>query len=163
MILEDPVRFQSRAAYPRDVMDDAEIGGAPGFRSNVAGLLSVWEDPDDKRLYVIDGHRRLRLAKRHNVPLIWVQCLNEECAADAFACGVDLNLAQWAFEGGDKRLWAIACRRASVERALHTRWLDMNGYWALQLYREYYPDLGRRYCDWPEGQWEIRTANGDNE
>jgi hypothetical protein len=41
-----------------------------------------------------------------------------------------------------------------VERALHTGWLDVNGYRALQLYRDYYPDLGRRYCDWPEDEWD---------
>jgi hypothetical protein len=48
------------------------------------------------------------------------------------------------FERGDKLLWAIASRRAAVERALHTGWLNPDGDSARRLYA-HYPDLGRRY------------------
>ncbi len=67
--------------------------------------------------------------------------------------GVELNLAQWAFERGDKLVWAIASRRAAVERALHTRWLDVDGEAAARLY-EYYPELGRRYSSFPQDYTE---------
>jgi ParB-like chromosome segregation protein Spo0J len=107
-------------------------------------------------LYVIDGHRRLQLAQRVGASKVYVQYLDEPSDADAFAKGVLLNLAQWAFERGDKLLWATASRRAAVERALHSRWLDPDGKAAAELY-EYYPDLGRRYSSFPENHKEAAT------
>jgi len=152
MVSEDSARFQSRAEYPRDWMD-SDLGDVSVFNDLFAGVISVWEDPDDKKAYVIDGHRRLRLANRLQVPSVRVQFLKAERDADAFVIGVELNLAQWAFERGDKLVWAIASRRAAVERALHTRWLDVDGEAAARLY-EYYPDLGRRYSSFPQDYTE---------
>ena len=152
MILEDPARFQSRAEYPRDVMD-TDLSDVAVFDDDFAGLISVWEDPDDQKVYVIDGHRRLRLAKRLRVPSVHVQFLKAACDADAFAKGVKISLGQWAFERGDKLVWAVASRRAAVERALHSRWLDVDGEAAARLY-EYYPDLGRRYSSFPDDYTE---------
>jgi hypothetical protein len=152
MVLEDSVRFQSRAEYPRDWMD-SDLSDVKVFNDLFAGLISVWEDTDDKKVYVIDGHRRLRLAKRLQAPVIHVQFLKAESDADAFATGVELSLGQWAFERGDKLVWAIASRRAAVERALYTRWLDVDGEAAARLY-EYYPDLGRRYSSFPQDYTE---------
>jgi|ERR1039458_6740924 hypothetical protein len=156
MISEDSARFQSRAEYPRDWMD-TDLAEVKVFNDLFAGLISVWEDPDDNKVYVIDGHRRLRLAKRLKVPIVLVQFLQAACDADAFAKGVKISLGQWAFERGDKLVWAVASRRAAVERALHTRWLDVDGEAAVRLY-EYYPDLGRRYSSSPDEYTE--TGNG---
>ena len=152
MVSEDSARFQSRAEYPRDWMD-SDLSDVNVFNDLFAGLISVWEDPDDKKVYVIDGHRRLRLAKRVQAPFVRVQFLKAERDADAFVSGVELNLAQWAFERGDKLVWAIASRRAAVERALHTRWLDVDGEAATRLYK-YYPDLGRRHSSFPQDYTE---------
>jgi len=66
-------------------------------------------------------------------------------------------LAQWAFAGGDKLRWAIESRRAAVERALHTRWLDPDGESANRLYK-LYPDLGRRYSSFPQDHKEAETT-----
>lgn len=148
MISEDPDRFQSRAEYPRD-WRDWDLDDVQHYNLDAAQCLSVWMDPGDKNLYVIDGHRRLHLAKRLQVPAILVQFLDASTDADAFAKGVVLNLAQWVFERGDKLLWSIASRRAAVERALHTRWLDPDSESAIHLY-EFYPDLRRRYFSFPE-------------
>src|ERR1039458_8593314 len=73
-IAEDPARFQSRAAYPRDWMDQ-DLDSVEFYNVDFAGVISVWRDPEDEKLYVIDGHRRLRLAKRLQVPLVHVQFL----------------------------------------------------------------------------------------
>ncbi len=147
-IAEDPARFQSRAAYPRDWAEE-DLADVEFYNADYAGVISVWRDPEDRKLYVIDGHRRLRLAKRLRVPLIHVQFLEASTDADAFARGVELSLRQWAFQRGDRLRWAIESRRAAVERALHTRWLDPDGVPANRLY-EFYPDLGRRYSSFPE-------------
>ena len=121
-----------------------------------AGVLSVWWDPNQKTFYVIDGHRRLQLARRVGVAKILVQYVDAPTDAEAFAAGVLLNLANWAFERGDKLIQAAASRRAAVERALHTRWLNPDSEAAEELY-EYYPDLGRRYSSWPERYKEAAT------
>jgi len=151
-IAEDPARFQSRAAYPRD-WTDQDLDDAKFYNLDFAGVISVWRDSADEKLYVIDGHRRLRLAKRLHSPLVHVQFLAASTDADAFGKGVELSLGQWAFQRGDKLVWAIASRRAAVERALHTRWLDVDGEAAVRLY-EYYPDLGRRYSSFPQDYTE---------
>jgi hypothetical protein len=143
MIFEDPGRFQSRAEFPRDWMDE-DLSGVTVFNEDCASFISVWQDPDDEKWYVIDGHRRLQLAKRLHVPLVWVQFLTARDEAEAFARGVVLSLAQWVFDHGDELLWACASRRAAVERALYTGWLNPTSKAARDLY-EYYPDLGRRY------------------
>jgi hypothetical protein len=151
-IEEDPARFQSRADYPRD-WTDSDLDDVAIYNVDFGGVISVWRAPEDGNLYVIDGHRRLRLAKRARTPLVYVQFLEASTDADAFAKGVVLNIAERAFERGDKLLWATASRRAAVERALHTRWLDVDGEAAAGLY-EYYPDLGRRYSSRPKDYME---------
>ena len=64
--------------------------------------------------------------------------------AEAFAKGVVLSIVKWIFGDEDRVTWACASRRAAVERALHTEWLDPRSEAASELY-ECYPDLGRRY------------------
>ena len=155
-IAEDPARFQSRAAYTRDWMDQ-DLDNVESYNVDFAGVISVWRDPEDEKLYVIDGHRRLRLAKQLQFPLVHVQFLEASSDADAFAIGVELSLGQWAFQRGDKLRWAIESRRAAVDRALHTRWLDPDGESANRLY-EFYPDLGRRYSSFPDDHKEAEKV-----
>ena len=81
LILEDPVRFQSRAEYPRDFRE-SDLNDVSGFNRDFAGLISVWEDTGDKKTYVIDGHRRLRLAQRVKAPFVDVQVLEVAREAD---------------------------------------------------------------------------------
>src|ERR1039458_3256237 len=119
-IAEDPARFQSRATYPRDWMDE-DLDDVRFYNLDCAGVISVWRDPDDEKLYVIDGHRRLRLAKRLQSPLVHVQFLEASSDADAFAKGVELSLGQWAFQRGDRLRWAIESRRAAYDRTLPKR------------------------------------------
>ena len=142
-IQTDPDRFQARSKYPRDVRD-WDLSDVSVFNKYFAGVISVWRDPETQTVYVVDGHRRLDLARRTNTPTVLVQFLKAGTDAEAFAKGVVLSIAQWVFDSEDKLTWAAASRRAAVERALHSRWLDPGSDAACELY-EYYPDLGRRY------------------
>lgn len=147
-IVQDPSRFQSRAEYPIDTMP-YDLGDVDEYDEDSAGMLSVWWDNHAEAWYVIDGHRRLELALRTGVSQVLVQYLKASTDAEAFAKGVILNLAKWSFEREDKMLPAIGSRRAAVERALHTRWLNPDSAAAIELYK-YYPDLGRRYSSFPK-------------
>jgi hypothetical protein len=142
-IQTDPDRFQARSEYPRDVRD-CDLSDVSVFNQDFAGVISLWRDPETQTVYVVDGHRRLDLARRTNTPTVLVQFLRARTDAEAFAKGVVINIAQWVFDDEDKVTWACASRRAAVERALHTRWLDPGSAAACELY-QYYPDLGRRY------------------
>ena len=68
-ISEDEDRFQSRAAYPRDYRDH-DLHDVDVYNPLFEGVISVWRDPDDKKIYVIKGHRRLHLAKRVQAPVV---------------------------------------------------------------------------------------------
>ena len=142
-IQADPGRFQARSEYPRDVRD-RDLSDVTRFNRDFAGVISVWRDPETQAIYVVDGHRRLELARRTKTPTILAQFLGARTDAEAFAKGVDISIAQWIFDDVDKVTWACASRRAAVERALHTGWLDPGSEAARELYK-YYPDLGRRY------------------
>jgi hypothetical protein len=141
-IQTDPDRFQSRSEYPRDVRD-WDLSDVSVFIEDCAGLISVWRDPETRVIYVVDGHRRMELARRTNTPGVWVQFLSARTDAEAFAKGTVIGIAEWIFGDADSLTWACASRRAAVERALHTGWLDPGSEAACELY-EYYPDLGRR-------------------
>jgi hypothetical protein len=136
---------------------DEDLDGVEFYDLDFAGVISVWRDPEDEKLYVIDGHRRLRLAKRLQAPSVHVQFLEASSDADAFATGVELSLGQLAFQRGDKLRWAIESRRATVDRALHTRWLDPDGESANRLHK-FYPDLGRRYSSFPNDHKEAEIV-----
>ena len=143
-IQTDPDRFQARSEYPRGVRD-TDLSSVSVFNPMFAGVISVWRDPETQVIYVVDGHRRLELARRTNTPRVLVQFLKAETDAEAFATGVLISVAQWIFnDDADRVTWACASRRAAVERALYTEWLDPGSEAACELYK-YYPDLGRRY------------------
>ena len=142
-IQTDPDRFQARSEYPRDVRD-YDLSDVSGFNPEFAGLIIVWRDPETQVIYVVDGHRRLELARRTNTPTVRVMFLTVTTDAEAFARGVMISVCQWIFDDEDKVTWACASRRAAVERALHTEWLDPSSEAARELCK-YYPDLGRRY------------------
>ena len=141
-ILSDPERFQSRAQYPRDVTD-GDLSDVRTFNPVFAECLHAWRDHASEQVYVIDGHARLDLARRTGVETVLVKFIAAETDAEAFATGVLLNIAQWALEK-DKVIWAAASRRAAVERAFHTGWLNPRTDAARKLF-EFYPDLERRY------------------
>jgi hypothetical protein len=70
-ILSDPERFQSRAAYPRDARD-TDFSDLTVFNDLFANVLSVWRDPRSREVYVVDGHRRLELARRTGTATVLV-------------------------------------------------------------------------------------------
>jgi len=139
----DPDHFQSRSALLQDGSDD-DLSAVTVFNADFAGLISVWRDPSDGRIYLVDGHRRLDLARRTGTLRVVVQFLSCSTAAEAFGKGILINIAKWVFESGVKVERACACRHQALEKAFAERRLDPASKVAEELF-EYFPDLKAKY------------------
>jgi len=140
----DPDRFQSRGALLQDAFD-SHLSDVKVFNADFAGLISVWQDPSDGSIYLVDGHRRLDLARRTGTSRVLVQYLSCNTAGEAFGKGILINIARWLFDSGAKVELACACRRQALEKAFEERRLDPASEVAEQLF-EYFPDLKAKYC-----------------
>ena len=54
---------------------DEDLDHVEFYNVDLLASSQSGEDPEDEKLYVIDGHRRLRLAKRLQAPSVHVQFL----------------------------------------------------------------------------------------
>jgi len=91
----DPERFQFKLGHGAQ----GEVGSLRGVRKwdeNLAGVVSVWQDPADGKTYVVNGHNRLGLAKRHGAEGLTVRYLKAASAAEARAIGALQNIAEGA-------------------------------------------------------------------
>jgi hypothetical protein len=92
-IARNPARFQYKLGT------DAEGVGAllkeqGKYEPDLAGVLTVWRDPEDGKTYVVNGHHRLELALRTNAPTVAVRYINADNAAQARTVGALQNIAQ---------------------------------------------------------------------
>jgi hypothetical protein len=91
----DPDRFQ----YKIGSSATGEVGSLSGVRRwdpNLAGVISVWQDPDDGKTYVVNGHNRLALARRLGAENVTVRYLDAPDARTARAIGAKQNIAEGA-------------------------------------------------------------------
>ena len=91
----DPERFQYKLAASKT----GEVGSLSGVQRwdpNLAGVVSVWQDPADGKTYVINGHNRLALAKRLGAEEVTVRYLKAGSAKEARAIGAMQNIAEGA-------------------------------------------------------------------
>lgn len=89
----DAKRFQ----YKLNSSATGEVGSLSGVKKwdpNLAGVISVWEDPADGKTYVINGHNRLALARRMGAEEITVRYLDAPDAKHARAIGAMQNIAE---------------------------------------------------------------------
>ena len=92
-ILVDPERFQ----YKINSNASGEVGSLKGVKKwddNLAGVISVWQDPADGKTYVVNGHNRLGLANRMGVEGVTVRYLKAGSAKEARAIGAMQNIAE---------------------------------------------------------------------
>jgi hypothetical protein len=91
----DPDRFQ----YKIGSSATGEVGSLSGVRRwdpNLAGVISVWQDPADGKTYVVNGHNRLALARRLGAENVTVRYLDAPDARTARAIGAKQNIAEGA-------------------------------------------------------------------
>lgn len=101
-ILADPKRFQYKLLG--EMTKTGEVGSLSGVQTydpNLAGVVQVWKDPGDGKLYVINGHNRLALAKRAGAEKITVRAIDAPDAKHARAIGALTNIAEGRGTGLD--------------------------------------------------------------
>lgn len=69
MINTDPERFQYKLNTDREGAGRS-LMQAGAFNENLAGAATGYYDPEDDKLYIVNGHQRLALAKRTDYPAI---------------------------------------------------------------------------------------------
>lgn len=90
-IYADPVRFQYKLMHSKDG-SSGSLSGVTQWDYNSEGVLQVWEDPQNGRTYVINGHNRLSLAKKLGVIDLPCQYLKASSDAEARALGALANI-----------------------------------------------------------------------
>ncbi|TVR05058.1 MAG: hypothetical protein EA398_00580, partial [Deltaproteobacteria bacterium] len=90
----DPERFQYKA------VTDPEAGVTDQFRNvekwnpDIAGVISLWHDPADGELYVINGHHRVEMARRFGVENLDVRVVQAPDESAARLVGAMTNIAE---------------------------------------------------------------------
>lgn len=87
-IREDPARFQFRSH------DVDRLEGVEKYDKSRGGVLSVWRDPGDGQVYVVNGHNRLRKARQLGEQQHRVQFLDAPDAEAARIQGALINIAE---------------------------------------------------------------------
>ena len=92
-ILADPKRFQFRTELSRVMraaINSENVKYSPELSE---GPITIWRDPENGKLYVVDGHHRLEIAKRSGTKDIETRELNAPDYQTARAFGALRNIA----------------------------------------------------------------------
>jgi hypothetical protein len=92
-IAMDPERFQ----YKLNTNDKGvtnEFRDTHVWNPDLAGVVSVWHDPADGKVYAINGHHRTELSQRLGVPGIAARFLDAPNATEARTIGAMTNIAE---------------------------------------------------------------------
>ena len=89
----DPERFQYKLVHGK-TGSTGSLSGVGKWDDDLAGVVSVWRDPKDGKVYVVNGHNRLNLAKDLSVKDITVRLLNAQSSQEARAKGAMINIAE---------------------------------------------------------------------
>lgn len=92
----DPGRFQYKLNASSSTGEVGSLSGVRKWDPNLAGVMSVWKDPADGKIYVVNGHNRLSLATRLGAEEVTVRFLNAANATEARAIGAMQNIAEGA-------------------------------------------------------------------
>jgi hypothetical protein len=90
----DPERFQFKIGASSKTGSVGSLAGAKTYQKQFAGAISVWRDPENGRIFVVNGHNRLELAQRLGVEKVHVQFLDAPNAQLARAQGAMTNIAE---------------------------------------------------------------------
>lgn len=90
----DAARFQFKQNLDPESGTGAELRGVQKFNPTLAGVISVWRDPQTGKHWVVNGHHRLELARRTGQEAVNVQVLDAKTPEEARATGAMVNIAE---------------------------------------------------------------------
>lgn len=90
----DANRFQFKSGTSKETGASSLLADVNKWDPNLGGVVLVWQDPEDGKTYVINGHHRLELAKRLGEDRITVRNVEAPDAKTARAIGALANLAE---------------------------------------------------------------------
>lgn len=94
-IRQDPVRFQYKDIGSRTKTGTTgSLAEVATYNPDLAGVISVWKDPVDGQVYVVNGHNRLNAAIKNQFPTMNVRFLEAPDAATARVKGAMQNIAE---------------------------------------------------------------------
>jgi hypothetical protein len=93
-IVADPARFQFKVHGIGEKGAGEELREVKVWNPDLAGVLSVWRDPADGKVYVVNGHHRLELAQRLNVAEVPVRFIKAANGTEARGRGALINIAE---------------------------------------------------------------------
>ena len=101
-IRQDPVRFQYKDIGSRTKTGTTgSLAEVATYNPDLAGVISVWKDPVDGEIYVVNGHNRLNAAIKNQYPTMNVRFLEAPDAATARVKGAMQNIAEGNGTGVD--------------------------------------------------------------
>lgn len=89
----DPEAFQFKSNTDADGVTKETLKDAP-FNETLAGIIQVWRDPNDGKIYVVNGHHRLARAREVGHGSLNVQFLDAANRAEARVQGALTNIAE---------------------------------------------------------------------
>lgn len=90
----DPDRFQYKlAAQGQHGVTDA-LSGVKKYDPELGGVLQVWKDPANGKVFVVNGHHRLDLANKLGAERVAVRFIHATSAEEARATGAITNIAE---------------------------------------------------------------------
>ena len=91
----DPKRFQFKQGTDAQGQQKGNsLSGVGVWNENAEGSIQVWEDLQDGKTYVVNGHNRLAKAKELGIPSMKVEFINAASDEKARALGALTNIAQ---------------------------------------------------------------------
>lgn len=94
-IATDPARFQYKEGVDAQGQQvGASLDGVEAWNPRAEGVIDVWRDPADGKVYVVNGHNRLALARRLGIPSVPVREITASKASAARAFGAIANIAE---------------------------------------------------------------------
>lgn len=90
----DVKRFQFKSNVNPITGVGDELKDVRKFDPELAGIVSVWRDPANARSYIVNGHHRFELARRHKVQRLVVRYIDAPSAERAMLKGALINIAE---------------------------------------------------------------------
>ena len=89
----DPKRFQYKLCH-NSTGSTGSLSGIDSWNIYLAGIILVWEDPDDNKVYVVNGHNRVTLAKKLGVQKVLCRFIKVGDHIEARLTGALANIAE---------------------------------------------------------------------